>query len=399
MMSTHRSFDASRMIEVTTPEGETRTLSAVPAEDVVGHYVAEFRTEVPEVYRVDATVVRGGASNSTARDWLLVGGANAEFADPRLNEEVLRRIATASGGRVVDVDDLSALPDLLRAGAPNLAPPVTRDLWHGLWSFVLVLVALTVEWDAQAGMGDEIGQVDRRHGGLDDMRSWFVRVLVGVAVLVPATASGENYYTLIVVWAAGGPPYVETFDRWRQTLVTALRSQEGLRDGHLIVLSETPGPGVGRASQAGVAQAVETLADRMTGRLGALDRAAGAWDVRRRGRQVQPRGARPRGIRMGCAPRHAPGANRRRQHDRCERGVRPAFGPDRAGRDQRHRVCGTAVRHDVPRVLREGARRGGRRYRQERPRVGLGGVRVHQCGGAALVSATGPAGDRTVDPQ
>ena len=87
------------------------------------------------------------------------------------------------------------------------------------------------------------------------MRSWFVRVLVGVAVLVPATASGENYYTLIVVWAAGGPPYVETFDRWRQTLVTALRSQEGLRDGHLIVLSETPGPGVGRASQADVAQA------------------------------------------------------------------------------------------------------------------------------------------------
>ena len=96
------------------------------------------------------------------------------------------------------------------------------------------------------------------------MQSWFVRVLVGVAMIVPATASGENYYTLIVVGATGGPSYVETFDRWRQTLVTALRSQEGFRDGHLIVLSETPGPGVGRASQAGVAQAVETLADRMT---------------------------------------------------------------------------------------------------------------------------------------
>ena len=146
-------FDASPMIEVTTPEGQTRTLSAVPAEDVAGHYVAEFRTEVPGVYRVDATVVRDGASRSTAHDWLLVGGANAEFADPRLNEEVLRRIATASGGRLVDADDLSALPDLLRAGAPNLAPPVTRDLWHGLWSFLLVLVALTVEWTLRRAWG------------------------------------------------------------------------------------------------------------------------------------------------------------------------------------------------------------------------------------------------------
>ena len=96
------------------------------------------------------------------------------------------------------------------------------------------------------------------------MRSWFVRMLVGVSVLVPAIASGESYYTLIVVGASGGPSYVETFDRWRQTLVTTLRSQDGFRDGHLIVLSETPGPGVGRASQEGVAQAVETLADRMT---------------------------------------------------------------------------------------------------------------------------------------
>ena len=146
-------FDASPMIEVTTPEGDTRTLSAVPTADAVGHYVAQFPTEVPGVYRVEATVARDGASLSMARDWLLVGGANAEFADPRLNEEVLRRIATASGGRLVDADDLSALPDLLRAGAPNLAPPVKRDLWHGVWSFVLVLLVLTVEWTLRRTWG------------------------------------------------------------------------------------------------------------------------------------------------------------------------------------------------------------------------------------------------------
>ena len=72
-------FDASPMIEVTMPEGDTRVLGAVPTADVAGHYVAQFSTEVPGVYRVEVTVTRDGASQGMAREWLLVGGTNAEI--------------------------------------------------------------------------------------------------------------------------------------------------------------------------------------------------------------------------------------------------------------------------------------------------------------------------------
>ena len=95
-------------------------------------------------------------------------------------------------------------------------------------------------------------------------RGWVVSAVVGLSLAVPGIASGDDYYTLIVVGASGEPSYAKTYDGWRQTLVEVLRSQEGFRDDHLIVLSETPGPGVGRASEEGVTQAIQYLRARMT---------------------------------------------------------------------------------------------------------------------------------------
>ena len=88
--------------------------------------------------------------------------------------------------------------------------------------------------------------------------------VVGAVLLATATADAADYYTLVVSGASGDPTYVETYDRWRQTLVMALRAQAGFRDDHLTVLAETPGPGVGRASREGVIQAVSDLRGRMT---------------------------------------------------------------------------------------------------------------------------------------
>ena len=139
-------FDASPVIHVTAPDGNTRTLSALPTDDGFGRYTTKFSADLPGVYRVEATVERGKASPDTVSDWLLVGGTNVEFADPRLNEEVLRRVAATSGGRMVGRGDLDGLPELLRAEVPSGVTPETRDLWHGVWSFLVILLLLTAEW-------------------------------------------------------------------------------------------------------------------------------------------------------------------------------------------------------------------------------------------------------------
>ena len=94
------------------------------------------------------------------------------------------------------------------------------------------------------------------------------RVSVGVlAVLLMGLgarlALAQDQYTLIVTGASGGATFKEDHDRWRAALVTALRNRPVFDDDHLIVLAETPGPGIGRASREGVRQAAAQLAGRM----------------------------------------------------------------------------------------------------------------------------------------
>ncbi len=88
--------------------------------------------------------------------------------------------------------------------------------------------------------------------------------LFGLLLLAPADSRGEDYFTLIVSGASGNQQYVETYQEWRQGLVSALRMRTGFREDHLIVLAETPGPGIGRASREGVCQAFVELSQRMT---------------------------------------------------------------------------------------------------------------------------------------
>lgn len=87
-------------------------------------------------------------------------------------------------------------------------------------------------------------------------------VVVAGALLCAAPARGDQF-ALVVSGAAGGAEYAETYTAWRQALVDTLRDRPGFRDDHLIVLAETPGPGIGRASREGVQAAVEALRPRM----------------------------------------------------------------------------------------------------------------------------------------
>ena len=80
----------------------------------------------------------------------------------------------------------------------------------------------------------------------------------------PVSAHADDSFALIITGASGGAEYAETYDRWRQELVTALRAQPEFRDDHLTVLAETPGPRVGRASRAGVTRALDRIRVRMT---------------------------------------------------------------------------------------------------------------------------------------
>jgi hypothetical protein len=77
---------------------------------------------------------------------MLVGGADPEMTDPRLNLHVLHRVAVTSGGRLVEPGHISSLVDDLHAALPAAAPVVRRDLWHNGWSFAAIVGLLAAEW-------------------------------------------------------------------------------------------------------------------------------------------------------------------------------------------------------------------------------------------------------------
>ena len=72
---------------------------------------------------------------------------------PRLNEAVLRRLASESNGRYVRADQAGQLPSLLRESRVEAGTPEMRDLWHNGWSLLAIVGLLAVEWVARRRVG------------------------------------------------------------------------------------------------------------------------------------------------------------------------------------------------------------------------------------------------------
>ena len=105
----------------------------------------------------------------------------------------------------------------------------------------------------------------RHRVGVAPVPRWAGVALSVVAIWVTGGGAvlAQDQYTLLITGASGGAAYAARYDEWRSRLVTALRNVPGFDDQHLIVLAETPGPGVGRASRDGVRDAVDRLSERM----------------------------------------------------------------------------------------------------------------------------------------
>jgi len=89
----------------------------------------------------------------TASRWVLTGGSDRELADPRLNEDVLRRVSRATGGRYLARGDIEKLPSLLAASDPVTAAPRVQELWHSIWIYVAIIALLSIEWSLRRRWG------------------------------------------------------------------------------------------------------------------------------------------------------------------------------------------------------------------------------------------------------
>jgi hypothetical protein len=133
-------------ITVSGPDGRSSTFSAKPLPGGDGQYALDIQPERAGVVRLTADVKQGVARLGSVSRSVLVGAADLEMADPRMNRAVLGRLAAVSRGRALSESELRELPNLLKAGMAQASLQTQRDLWHTGWSFAAILVLLGVEW-------------------------------------------------------------------------------------------------------------------------------------------------------------------------------------------------------------------------------------------------------------
>jgi uncharacterized membrane protein len=145
--------DASVDAALTPPGGTAEPLAVKRGDPAGARFTATFRPERAGLYRVDADASRGGQPLGSAQRWMYVDGTDREFADPRLNEALLRRLAAASGGQYVRAADASQIVSLIKKGLPQGGAPEHRDLWHEPWVFVSLIALLAAEWTLRRRWG------------------------------------------------------------------------------------------------------------------------------------------------------------------------------------------------------------------------------------------------------
>ena len=84
---------------------------------------------------------------------VLVGGADLEMAQPRLNEAVLQRLAAETKGHYLRAERAGELAQLLRESRVAAGTPEPRDLWHNGWSLLAIVLLLAAEWIARRRVG------------------------------------------------------------------------------------------------------------------------------------------------------------------------------------------------------------------------------------------------------
>ncbi len=96
------------------------------------------------------------------------------------------------------------------------------------------------------------------------MSSRLTHALCAMAVAWSTVAGAAERYAVVISGASGGALYAETYETWRQTLVTALRQKFGYPDDHLFVLGEREADGVRRSTRENVQRVLGEVRRRAT---------------------------------------------------------------------------------------------------------------------------------------
>lgn len=146
--------NANVRLTVTEPDGRVVEVQAQPDSVRRGHYVADYWSALDGGYRceIESTGPDGQSLEVLQSGWTAQPSV-AEFARVEPDTALLERLAQASGGEVVELNNLDSFVTSL----PTRRVPQTEvriePLWHQPWLIALAIGCLCLEWGLRRWKG------------------------------------------------------------------------------------------------------------------------------------------------------------------------------------------------------------------------------------------------------
>ena len=139
--------DAHVVARVTKPSGGSVD---VPLKfttlDDLNMYVGEFKADELGQHSIELVGTSVSLGQLNARSNLLVTDLNREYFGAAQNSDLLKRIATETGGKYYQAGEVQSLLDDLTYRQSPYSERVTKDLWDMPINFMLIVGLLSTEW-------------------------------------------------------------------------------------------------------------------------------------------------------------------------------------------------------------------------------------------------------------
>lgn len=138
--------DAAVFATIQKPNGEIREAALRWTVDKDGEYSGEFRAEERGVYEVRVSARRAGKPLGEDTAHVRVDDLQIEFRGAEMRGDLMRRIATETGGRFYTPDTASRLAEDLTYSPTTASVVDERELWDMPALFLGILMCLSAEW-------------------------------------------------------------------------------------------------------------------------------------------------------------------------------------------------------------------------------------------------------------
>ncbi|MBN1917134.1 MAG: hypothetical protein JW889_04415 [Verrucomicrobia bacterium] len=139
---------------IARPDGETTMLRLAPDHTETGKYSALYSPADEGDYTVAASATLNSAKLDEDALRFRATSPNVEFKEYRRNDALLERLASLTGGAVLDDAALKSLPGRITAAvALHKQAALTKPIWDRLWLLGALLLCLFVEWSVRRRSG------------------------------------------------------------------------------------------------------------------------------------------------------------------------------------------------------------------------------------------------------